>query len=75
MMEVAALYCLIYVPNPTSGDDPGYYIPSSNIWDTAVENSPMTVVGVSVNVGGLGIPELGFIYTKGSASFDLDASY
>lgn len=75
MMEIAALYCLIYVPNPMSGDDPGYYAPSSDIWSTEVQNTAMTVVGVSVNVGGLGLPELGFVYTKGTASFDLDASY
>lgn len=75
MMEIAALYCLIYVPNPMSGDDPGYYAPSSDIWSTEVQNTAMTVVGVSVNVGGLGLPELGFVYTKGSSSFDVDASY
>lgn len=75
MMEIAALYCLIYVPNPMSGDDPGYYAPSSDIWSTEVQDTAMTVVGVSVNVGGLGLPELGFVYTKGSAIFDVDASY
>lgn len=69
------LFKLVYVPG-IQGDDIGYFIPKSFIKDE--NNKPddstydLKLVSAEINMGGLGLPQLGYIYSEADSIKDID---
>lgn len=69
------LFKLIYVPG-LDGKDIGYFIPKSFIKDST-NNKPtpdpdLKLVSAEINMGGLGLPQLGYVYAEADSIKDID---
>lgn len=75
---LANLFKLVYVPG--HADDIGKFIPRSDLMPSeeegkeAKKSDDITVVSAEVNLGGLGLLPLGYVYTEADALKDLDGS-
>ena len=69
------LFKLIYVPG-LDGENIGYFIPKSFIKDPSNKpddsTSDLKLVSAEINMGGLGLPQLGYVYSEADSIKDID---
>lgn len=71
------LFKLIYIPG-LDGENIGYFIPKSfikdpsNKPDDSASTSKLKLVSAEINMGGLGLPQLGYVYSEADSIKDID---
>lgn len=69
--DIAGVLGCVYVPGLGS-EDVGYFLPKEKILESAAGNTQVPITSMTVNYGGLGVPDIGRVYAEASITQDRD---
>ena len=69
--DIAGVLGCVYVPGLDS-EDVGYFLPKEKILESAAGSTQVPITSMTVNYGGLGVPDIGRVYAEVSLTQDHD---